>query len=65
MNDLMVIVVGIAAVGSLAMVLVLEFFWRLKDANFRWPLAIISFLFEMVIVGLAVYGLIRYCPTMF
>lgn len=44
--------------------LVYEFLWWLKLTELRWPLAIICFLLEMATVGVAVYGLIRYCPTM-
>lgn len=58
MKVLMTIIVGIMAVGLLAMLMVSEFLWNLKDADFRWPLAIISFLFEMGVVGSFTYGLL-------
>lgn len=58
MKVLMTIIVGIMAVGLLAMFMVEEFLWNLKDADFRWSLAIISFLVEMVFVGSITYGLL-------
>lgn len=55
--------VGLVLIGVL--LVVYEFLWWLKITKLRWPLAIICFLLEMATVGVAVYGLIRYCPTMF
>lgn len=57
MKVLVTIIVGIMAVGLLAMFMVEEFLWNLKDADFRWSLAIIGFLVEMVVVGSITYGL--------
>lgn len=54
--------VGLVVVGVL--LVVYEFLWWLKLTELRWPLAIICFLLEMATVGVVVYGLIRYCPTM-
>ena len=65
MNDLVVAVVLILLVIFGVLYVVYEFLWWLKLTELRWPLAIICFLFEMATVGVAVYGLIRYCPTMF
>lgn len=53
--------VGLVLIGVL--LVVYEFLWWLKITNLRWPLAIICFLLEMATVGVAVYGLIRYCPA--
>lgn len=58
MKVLMTIIVGIMAVGLLAMFMVEEFLWNLKDADFRWSLAIINFLVQMVVVGSITYGLV-------
>lgn len=58
MKVLATIIVGIMAVGLLAMFMVEEFLWNLKDADFRWSLAIISFLVEIGVVGSITYGLL-------
>lgn len=58
MKVLMTIIVGIMAVGLLAMFMAEEFLWNLKDADFRWSLAIFNFLVQMVVVGSITYGLV-------
>lgn len=55
--------VGFVVIGIL--LVVYEFLWWLKLTNFRWPLAIIGFLFEMATVGVAVYGAVKYLPPIF
>lgn len=62
MKGLMVIIVGIEAVGFFALFMLTEFNWHLKNAKFRWSLAIIGFLFEMALAGGLAYFVIRYCP---
>lgn len=63
MKVLVTIIVGILAVGLLAMFMVEEFLWNLKDADFRWSLAIISFLVEIGVVGSITYGLLWFFWT--
>lgn len=63
MKVLVTIIVGIMAVGLIAMFMVTEFLWNLKDANFRWSLAIISFLVEVGVVGSITYGLLWFFWT--
>lgn len=57
------IFVGVGLVLMGVLLVVYEFLWWLKITKLRWSLAIICFLLEMATVGVATYGLIRYCPA--
>ena len=54
--------VGLVVIGVL--LVVYEFLWWLKLTKLRWPLAIIGFLFEMVMTGIGTYILMRFLDSL-